>query len=155
VCLAGACAAAVPCMWHLLTAPHPRWPMLALWGLMTLGCLCGLYLYGWVYRRLEIRVGQGKLAVGFPGDPVTVNIADIEWGAAQRLSYWDGVLIGRSLHEGARVLAARRGWGMRIHLPKAERDLIFSTNHPEQVARALGKELLPKPPPAPGVWWLR
>jgi hypothetical protein len=122
----------------------PTVPRVMPWGFVVLTAL--MFWSYWTFTRLTIRVGGGKLEFGFGPFRPKVNLEDIEWIAAEPITFRRYGGIGIRVGAGAVCYNTRFGNGVRIGVRGRRRDWAFTTKNPQEVARALGKDLLPDRP---------
>jgi hypothetical protein len=90
------------------------------------------------FKGLDIVVADGKLVFGWGPFRPSVALADIEEVSREPITFARYGGVGIRLGQGAVCYNARFGEGLRIKVAGRKRDYVFTTDHPEEVAAALG-----------------
>ena len=94
-------------------------------------------------HRMKIRVGGGRLFIESHGRKSEFACDQVDWIEEDRLEFPRDGYFGSWHRRGARVFANTGGKAVLMKLRDNPFPILFRTEHPEDVARALGHELRP------------
>ena len=126
--------------WYSMISSHDtRLVNQVIAGGVTLAALVAILRY-WRLRWLNIRIEAGEMTIGFPKDRVTVATAKVR-SVAEAETRWGRRDLGRSITPEGEYFIVRHGTAVRLKVTGRDRDLIISSDRPQEIAAALGKTL--------------